>query len=58
MVSKKSLKGIEIYLKGKEELILDLENEVNSMPGDGSNDIANSFIKSLKTDVEFLNELK
>ena len=57
-MNKKSLKGIDIYLQGKEDLISNMETEIKSYPNNGSIGIANAFVKSLKTDVEFLKELK
>ena len=55
---KKSLKGIDIYLEGKEDLILNLENAAKEQPIDAFADITNVMIKSLKTDVAFLKSLK
>jgi hypothetical protein len=54
----KSLKGIDIYLQGKEDLILNLENAAKEQPIDAFVDITNVMIKSLKNDVEFLKSLK
>ncbi len=58
MSLKKTLKGIDIYLDGKKQLVSGLENEIKSWPDDKISSLTSTLIDSLKTDVEFLETLK
>lgn len=58
MTFKKSLKGIDIYLNGKERLVNGLENEIKKWPNEKITSLSAALIKSLKTDIEFLQALK
>ena len=58
MSLKKALKGIDIYLKGKNQLVSGLENKIKSWSNDGISDLTSALINSLKADVQFLDALK
>jgi|APSaa5957512535_1039671.scaffolds.fasta_scaffold581690_2 hypothetical protein len=58
-MSQKSLEGIDIYLHEKERLIENMETAAKESPDDTLVvGVTNIFVKSLKTDVEFLKSLK
>ena len=58
MSLKKIVKGIDIYLEGKKQLVSGLENEIKSWPNDRIASLTSALINSLKTDVSFLEALK
>ena len=55
---KKVVKGIDIYLEGKKQLVSGLQNELESCPNDRFVSLTSTLIDSLKTDVTFLETLK
>ncbi|MGY5147890.1 MAG: hypothetical protein ACW9W4_07825 [Candidatus Nitrosopumilus sp. bin_7KS] len=58
MSLEKILKGIDIYLEGKKQLVSGLENEIKFWSDDKISSLTSALIDSLQTDVQFLEVLQ